>query len=386
MSTLPPFKLRRELGRLARQVIEIPSLLFDTFLSALFHDLFERPKVRRFDGKVARGDRVAIYLVFARDGLLPSHKHAIGELRRSGYAPLVVSNLPFTENDCEWLTENAWKFLSRTNRGYDFGGYREGFLTLGDDAKDLAYLAFFNDSSWFPLTESSGWLAQAEELDVDFAAAASSFGVQRVALQDFRDIEWKLDSSRKNFHYCSYALLVGSRVLKDTAYYEFWKRLTLSSNKNRVVRQGEIGMTRFVLRRGYSHAATYDIGTLPDRLEGLSDQQINRVARTLITLGDPHTKTFLGEVVPTLDAQRSAEDRRASIQLILTVAARIGISYVLPEFLYDHHEFQFLKKSPVALDARDSAIMREFSKTLAGSYGRVIEKEMDEIRHAKGFR
>jgi hypothetical protein len=137
MSAPAPSKLRRELRRLARQVVDLPSTLFDVLLSSVVHDLFERRHVRRFEGKVPMGDRVAIYLIFPRDGLLQSHKLAIEYLKDSGYALLVVSNLPIAEDDREWLTENTWKFLSRPNRGYDFGGYREGFLTLGNDVKRL---------------------------------------------------------------------------------------------------------------------------------------------------------------------------------------------------------------------------------------------------------
>lgn len=145
-------------------------------------------------------------------------------------------------------------------------------------------------------------------------------------------------------------------------------------------------MTRFVLRRGYSHATTYDIRTLPETLNALSGQQINTVARKLVTLGDVHAKQFLNDILPTLNAQRSREDREATIQVILTVTARIGVTYVLPEFLHSNHGFQFLKKSPLGSDVHDSDVMLEFGKTLAGTHGQVIKTEMDDIRRANGFR
>ncbi len=380
-----PSKLRRELKRLVKQFADLPNLLFDVLFSRLVHDQFERPRVQRFDGTVQQGDRVAIYLIFPRNGLLESHKRAIAYMRENGYAPFVVSNLPIAEDDREWLTRNTWKFLSRPNRGYDFGGYREGFLTLVEDVKHLEYLAFFNDSSWFPVPGADNWLAQAEALDVAYAGAASSWGIKRVALRDFREITWTFNTNSKNFHYCSYALLVRKEILRNPAYHRFWERLILSASKHRVVRRGEIGMTRFVLRRGFSHNSTYDIRTLPQVLMRLSDDDLNRTARSLVTLDDADAKRFLESTLATLDACRSPADRDAVIRLVLTVTARIGVSYVVPDLLCRHHGFAFLKKSSLGLDEHESQVMLNIGKTLAGRDGRVIKDEMEDIRRSRGF-
>jgi len=382
MSLPQRWKVKREFLRLIEQLVDVPPSIFDRFLSTPFHDLFERRHVQRFDGIQPCGDRVAIYLVFPRDGLLASHKRAIQHLKDNGYAPLVVSNLPLSANDIAWLRQNTYRFISRPNRGYDFGGYREGFLTLGSDAKRLEYLAFFNDSVWFPVPGTENWLKQAEALDVDYAAAASSFGIPKVNFENFRDISWEIDTNLRNFHYGSYALLVGRKLLQSPSYCRYWKRIPLSSRKNRVVLVGEIGMTSFVLRKGFTHGATYDLLSLPTVLEGLSNQQINCIARNLVTLGTELADKTLEEVRPTLDAERLQEDRHDIIKLILTVTARIGVTYVLPEFLHTHHRFAFVKKSPLGLNGSDSDVLLAFGKTLAGQDGQVIQDEMRQIRQS----
>jgi len=381
---LPPlWKAKRELRRLTRQTSAVPSKIFDQFLTTPVYDLFQRRNVEIFDGVFPRGDRIALYLVFPSRGLLPSHKLAIEHLKKSGYAPFVVSNLPLKESDCAWLAQNTYKFLMRPNIGYDFGGYREGFLALSDELPDLEYLALFNDSAWFPTSASRNWLTQAEALDVAYAAPASSFGIPSVKFFDFRNIEWRVDVNLRNFHYCSYALLIRKEILRSDRFRRYWKKLPLTTQKNSVVRLGEIGLTKFVLRNGFSHGCTYDLNTLPDLLERCSETDINRIARGLITLGNHEASQLIEQVVPTLDARRSQSEKEDIINLILTVTARIGVSYVLPELLHQHHDFSFLKRSPLALCKRDSDIMFAFGKSLADPEGRIIEAEMQQIREQR---
>jgi len=382
---IPMWKVKRELRRLGRDIVGAPKAFYDRFMSTAAYDLIERKKVQRFDGRVARGDRVAIYLIFPKDGLLPSHKQSIAYIRQSGYAPFVVSNLPLSETDKGYLKDNTWKYLSRPNRGYDFGGYREGFMSLRDDLNDLEYLSFLNDSSWFPVPNTDDWFQRAEALGVDYAAAATSYSIQRVPLDRYHTIHWELDPNLRDFHYCSYALLVGRSILQDPRYTKFWRSYVLTERKNKVVRRGEMGMSRFAVDNGFSHEAIYDLSTLPDVLDTCTDEELYHYANHMVLLGDKDTKKSIAEIVPTLDARRSAADRHDTIKLLMTTAARIGVSYVLPEFLHHKHQFPFVKKSPLGLDRSDSDIMVAFGAQLPGKDGQIIQHEMDMIRHAKAF-
>ncbi|MEQ3728322.1 MAG: hypothetical protein ABNH38_13005, partial [Tateyamaria sp.] len=130
---------------------------------------------------------------------------------------------------------------------------------------------------------------------------------------------------------------------------------------------------------------TYDLMSLPAALNRMSDEQINQIARNLVTLGTELATRTLDATLSTLDATRSQKEREDSIQLILTVTARIGIAYVLPGFLYKNYGFNFLKKSPLGMNRSDSDIMLELGKILAGPDGRIIEEEMLQIRQSKGI-
>ena len=382
---LPMWKFKRELRRLGRDIVRAPKAIHDRFLSTAIYDLVERKKVQRFDGQVPRGDRVAIFLIFPKNGLLASHKRSIEYIRENGYAPFVVSNLPLSEDDQEYLTKSTWKFLSRPNRGYDFGGYREGFMSLLGDLSDLKYLAFLNDSSWFPVPNTKNWFTEAEALDVDYAAAATSYSIPRVPLDRYQTIHWQMDFNLRDFHYCSYALLVSSKLLQNDKYHKFWKSYVLTELKNKVVRRGEMGMSRFVIDNGFSHAAVYDLTTLPDVLDQCSDDELVRFANNMVLLGDKDSKESIAEIVPTIDARRTSAEREDTIKLLMTTAARIGVSYVLPEFLHAKHKFSFVKKSPLGIDQADSDIMVELGRQLPGRDGEIIQQEMHMIRKAKGL-
>ncbi len=380
----PHWKIKRELKRIQKKIISIHSRVYVSLLSAPRYDMLKGRSVQIFDGKIPYADRIAIYLIFPKNGISQSHKLAIEYLRTSGYSPFVVSNLPLTDSDCAWLTQNTYKFLSRPNIGYDFGGYREGVLSLYSELNRLQYLAFFNDSTWFPTQGSKDWLSQAEALNVAYVSPASSFGTPRIKFFDFRTMEWRLDVTLRYFHYCSYALLVRKEILRSKAFWRYWKFLPLTADKSQVVRVGEIGLTRLVIRKGYSHGSTLDLNALPTVLATCSNLEINKIARNLITIGNTEATQLVEEVVSMLDAQRSASERQDLIKLILTVASRIGASYVLPEFLHENFGFSFLKKSPLVFSKRDSEIMMKLGKKLKGPSGRIIEHEMHSIFTSMG--
>ncbi|MFW8593617.1 rhamnan synthesis F family protein [Cribrihabitans neustonicus] len=384
MKMLPLWKIARELRRVLEQLPRLPGQISSYFLGARYYDRFHAPQVKVIEGNLPGGSRVAIYLVFPRDGLLPSHKHALEYLRENGYAPLVVSNLPVSGADAEYLKENAWRVIERPNVGYDFGGYRDGVLSLAEKLSGLERLVLLNDSSWFPLPGSRNWLKEAEGLGVDYAAAATSLGIVRVKPSQYQSIQWTFDPTQRNFHYGSYAVSLGPALLRDKRFQRYWTNYPLTKEKNKVVRRGEIGLTRFVVKNGFSHAATYDILRLPDDLRSLSDEEVNWHARNLTLLDDRACRETASKAIEELDAERSQEDREHLIKLIMAVVARIGVSYTLPHYLYEKHGFTFLKKSLASISKQDSDITYELAKRLGGE-GAFIREEIEEIRRRCGY-
>ena len=364
-------KLGRELSRFGRQMVAAPGNLWRYQTERRHYDRVTARQIVTTDGQVAQTDRVALYLIFPGMGVQPSHLRALRWMTDNGYAPLVVSNLPLGDADKAQLLPLCWRILERPNVGYDFGGYRDGILHLGDTLPALTRLVFLNDSSWFPMPGTEDWLQQAETAGPDFVAASYHWGIDRVRPHDFRTIRWRFGTGNRNFHYGSFALSVGPAVLRDPGFFAFWKAYRLTGDKSKTVRRGETGFTRWVLRSGHSHAATHDIATLDADLAAMSDDRLADLAAKLIL----HEDSTMRQVKLDTLASAQGRDRAVLIPLILTAIARQGVSYALPHHLIRDKAYPFLKKSPLWASADTHAIMVDFLHGIDGDLGTELRAE-----------
>lgn len=373
---IPLWKLRREILRVLRQAVNLPVSLVALLVSTPYYDVFLARKRKIFDGSLPDRDRIAIFVIFPRNGVADSHLRTIEHLFEKGYAPLVVSNLPLGSTDREKVLARCWRLIERPNYGYDFGGYRDGVLFIADRLSQLQRLVFLNDSCWFPLPNSDDWLAKAAALDADYVGAATNYAVDPPDIGELGQIAWDFDTNRYNFHYCSFALSLSARIVSDPRFRLFWKRFRLSNEKSRVVRRGEIGLTRWTLRRGYSHAAVYDARRLDEVLHAMPLDDLSHLLARLMVPGDPRLLVFKNDILR--DMQLNGIDRDRLERLALLVIARQGMSYALADYLITKFRFPFLKKSPLWLDDESSRISLKIIEEL-GADADYILREAREL-------
>jgi Rhamnan synthesis protein F len=287
---------------------------------------------------VPLGSKVAIYLIFPSKGLLASHEVALVELARSGYAPLVVSNLPLAPEALARLAPLAWRILERANFGYDFGGYREALLWLQPHLHSFDRLILMNDSVWFPIPGAMDWIAQAEALNRDLVGSVCTGFSGRMRAHLFRETPWQVDMARPGVHYGSFALMLSRKLMQDSGFLRFWRRLRLSQGKTRTIKRGEIGFTQWVMRHGFSHGATSDLSRLDKVLAEQSESALDQIFANLIIVQDEKAdrqRLKLSEK-PLTRAEKEA--------FIRMVVARRGPSLSLPGIMINDFEFAFLKK------------------------------------------
>ncbi|MEW2911851.1 rhamnan synthesis F family protein [Leisingera sp. JC11] len=375
---LPPlWKITRELKRPLAQLKLLPSRIGTYVFGNKYYDWFLAKNSRCTAGRAVPSPRIAVYLIFPRQGVLASHIEALQYLISRGYTPLVVSNLPLPEADRARVLDLCWLCLERANYGYDFGGYRDGILLARGKAAQIDRLVLLNDSSWFPLPGAQDWLAEAERTGLDFTGAVSNYGHARVDPEDFRSIRWSYTTSHRNFHYCSFALMMSGRLMADPKFIKFWERFPLTSDKKVTVRRGEIGLSQWITSSGYSHGMTSDPSDLDQRLAELSHEDIKAAVRGSVFLDRPRLDA-LRERLLADDA--SAEDLTA---FLLTAVAIQGASYVQPDLMRRLYGAAFLKKSPCWLDEKGSETTIRFARTLSGDFGDVIAKEAETLRREK---
>ncbi len=248
-------KVRKELGRWRAKLSSVPWM----FLGAVQRRDYDsgRPhSVKITLGKQPIADDVAILVIFPRAGIPASTFSTLAHFARHGIACVVVSNAPLREEDRERLGEATHLVIERPNLGYDFGGFREGILTLFERGVRPRMLFLMNDSLWFPLRTDCDALARCRQAPEDVFGfllnGVPRFGVSRDYVQ-------------------SYFLRFSPRLLASEEFLAFWRDMPLIDNKHLVVRRLERGLSRHFVRRGYTLGALVHWRTVIDRLMTLDD-------------------------------------------------------------------------------------------------------------------
>ncbi|WP_425640351.1 rhamnan synthesis F family protein [Agrobacterium radiobacter] len=364
-------KIRRELARIGLQLLRSPTEIFKLIVVRRWYDFVGARAIKRTSGDVSIGTEAGIYLIFPVDGVQNSHLTMLKEMLREGITPVVVSNLPLSDTDRKILRNYTSRIIERPNVGYDFGGYRDGILDLSRDFGTLERLWLLNNSVWL-VPQQSSWFEQARALDKDFVAATSNYAMPRVDPHEFRKINWNYNTGHRNFHYASYALGFNRTIIQNAAFVRFWRRLNISSDKTRTVRRGEIGLSQWAIRNGFTHGATYEVNNLDQELQKCSNEEIDKIARELVIPDDEGLEAIQSTVLqrdPT-----TSEGRSDRISLVLTAVSRRASVYTLPSYS-TARGFQFLKKSPLWLSVGSAEMTLRLIERIAGSAGEEIRNE-----------
>lgn len=384
--TVPLWKVKREFQRLKGKAFGFAWLSQCLGLNRIYYDLFLASERQETIGAIPYNNKVAIYLIFPTHGVLASHLAAIEDIRASGYAPLVVSNIFLSAEDREALKSTVWKIIERMNFGYDFGGYRDGIMAL--EQLQPRHLALLNDSVWFPTSASACWLTRAEDLGVDFAGAVSNYGSLPPRNDELLTSLWTYDDTRPKFHYCSFALLMGPRVLLDAEFYKFWRKFGLTNDKRLTIQSGEIGLSQFLIKKGFSHAETYGLRNLDQELTQLNNPEMLSVLSELIV---PDTAEFHSHRKQLLRGPKDGGEktwRAQVISLLIGAAAWNGAAYTLVGYRIASQNFPFLKKSLSTLHADSPEIVDAIAQriTTASQLDIVSEVKMLKCASSKEAR
>ena len=239
----PMWKLKRELLRIVSHGDEVFRRLTGRSLTYYYTRIWIDGQVNIQKGAIALGNRVAVYLIFPSQGLLESHRISLRYMIKSGYVPVVVSNLRLSAEDQAELRNLCAYLVIRPNYGYDFGGYRDAMRVLESVMSKMEYVALFNDSAWFPIRPELDWLKDAESLHLDYVGSVCHEGMLSKGLTDFKTTPWTVDRTKKHFHYGSYSLLIGSKLLRSPAFGTFWHSFSPTGKKTLTILRGEIGLT-----------------------------------------------------------------------------------------------------------------------------------------------
>ena len=375
---LSPAEIGDKLRWRWKRAMALPPKIIRRLFATLYYDHVLSRRTRTHAGKIPWSPQAAVFLIFPRTGLTPSHLATLRYLGVKGYAPVVVSNIPLGEEDRASVLDLCHRLIERPNFGYDFGGYRDGILSLEDDFERLDSLVLLNDSCWFPLPGTSDWFEDARALGVDFAGAASNYGMVPQPPGAYAFDAWAYRSDNPHFHYCSFALRISQRLLRDPGFQRFWTNFSLTNDKVEVVQRGEVGLSQWVLRNGFSHASTLDIARFDADLASLAVERIREIAQDLVIPEERELREAKAELLSRYDASEAW--RTEAVRFILLTVAQTGASYALPEFTVRDKRFPFLKKSPLWLDRDAAESTLRIARSLKGADGVAILAEAESLR------
>ena len=341
---LPYWKLKREIRRLGRQCrYDLPAWFMDRWAYTKY--LYFSSYITQFtDGKLLPTDKVVIFLVFPQHGIQHSHIRMLQYFVENGFSPLVVSNLPLSESDLKMLSPVAWKIIQRENFGYDFGGYREGILYLKNRLSSIDELVLANDSVWYPLGEGQDFLDQARNSGKHFFGTVSCHGSKnRVYLEEFYDVDWQWDNNGKQYHVASFLLWLHSDLFRDSRFLKFWKKIRVTSDKHKTVRRGEIGLTKFVHKHGFSSGTAIDLAKFDEAIQALNNDELKDVLASIAPDLADEKMEIIADQIGKFNQEESW--RLEAQKIILAIATRHHVAYFSSLLLLKHLDANFLKKA-----------------------------------------
>ncbi|MGH1331593.1 MAG: rhamnan synthesis F family protein [Paracoccaceae bacterium] len=255
----------------------------------------KRAKLIKYtDGARALKSNVAILLIYQADGLLPSLFTELDHLWAQGVSTIVVSNAPISPQDRAKLQSHCHLILERPNYGYDFGGYRDGVLTLFERGISPDNLFILNDSIWFPLTDDCTLIESA------IANEADLFGIS------YNDRSHDI----YNQHIQSYFYRFKKRVIDSSHFEEHWRNLLLTNNKLMVVNQCEKKLTYAMTSKGFTVDFMFDTKDLRRYAAQLDDADLRDFLYYCT-----QTNTHIADALqPFIDAQENNRDWRQGLE------------------------------------------------------------------------
>ncbi len=270
-------------------------------LPALGHEVMRHRSPRRMlsqwpEGTIPLGPKVCVFVHWDGAGDVRDHvMHQVRSLAEAGISVVFVTNSGFLRPDAmQRLQEVCAGVIVRSNVGYDFGAWREGFERLALPRPDTEMVLMANDSVYGPLQPLDDLLGA-----IDFATA---------------DVWGCTESWQTRYHLQSYFMAFSPAVVASQAWRSFWDSVRPTWSKGWLIRLYEIGLTQTLLKAGFTCRAVWPYQSLahdidPDLLIDFEEGGPN-MADAVVQARRNHARHIRGSVAhrvplnPTSDLWR----------------------------------------------------------------------------------
>jgi len=174
----------------------------------------------------------AVYVNFDCEGII--HEYVAGQVRElalAGYRVVFITQSPKLRRGHERITPNCARFIHRRNISHDFGGYGFGLKLIKTLAREPSAVVLMNDSCY-------GFFRPVKDLN-------------RQVSDGNADLWGITESYEHAYHLQSYFLIISGHLFASPAFWKYWNRFHLHTDRDQVIRKGEIGLTQHVLASGF---------------------------------------------------------------------------------------------------------------------------------------
>ncbi len=242
-------QIKREWTRVRHQIGAVLAGLYDPILRMRYNRTAYDPQIIK--GNHAVAPKIALYLIYQPETLEADIIPTCDFLTRAGYSVLIVANGGLNTTDYHRLAQHVWRILPRANFAQDWGGYRHGILHLLEAGLDITRLVVLNDSVVFPVCGGADFLHRAAGKDADITGGL---------------LHHRHDDPFVESYFYSFS----AKALAHPAFRQFWQTYPMSSNKYRLVRHGEWGFPKAMIRAGLSLDGLYSNDSFIKTLQGQS--------------------------------------------------------------------------------------------------------------------
>lgn len=176
-------------------------------------------------------NRAIVFVHYDRDNMVDAYVyHYLKELKKNAAHLVFVSTAKLAENDTKSLSDYCSKIIVRENIGYDFMSYKIGLESF--DHQEYDEVVICNDSVYGPLYPLQNVFESMSSDSCDF------WGIT--------------DNTDFSYHLQSYFIVFKKNVIQSSSFRSFWEQVKVLHNKDDIIQQYEIGLTKTLLANGLS--------------------------------------------------------------------------------------------------------------------------------------
>jgi hypothetical protein len=183
---------------------------------------------------VTANKRLALVSTFRMEGVIEANvRHLVHSLIESDFEVLIID----TSKNCPADSLGARLLLHRSNMGLDFASWNTGLDFLGIPTSSLDHLLLINDSCYGPFSKLSSLFGDIDQIEADVVSLT--------------------DGWLGGYHLQSNFVLLKNEALKNSALEVFFSNYGFPVLKTSIVREGEIGFSKYLLANGYRLRALF---------------------------------------------------------------------------------------------------------------------------------